>query len=544
MLHHAPLLSTIAVGLVFAFILGFGAMKARLSPIVGYLAAGLVIGPYTPGFVGDVELGKELSEIGVVLLMFGVGLHFSFGELLAVRKVALPGAVAQMLVATGLGTGLGLWLGWDPGASMLFGLALSVASTVVMLRALEDRQLVDTRAGHISVGWLIVEDLAMVIALVVIPVVAQGSGGAGAVAAGMGITILKVTAFVVLMVVVGKRAIPWLLAKVADTGSRELFTLGVLALGLGVAVGAAWLFEVSFALGAFFAGMILKESPLAHRAAEDSLPLRDAFAVLFFVSVGMLVDPSIVWEQPLAVAATVAVIVIGKFVAAFALVRILRYSRSMSLLVAASLAQIGEFSFILVTLGRDLDIVSGETKDLVLAGAIISIVLNPALFAWASSSYRAKHHAVAEADVAPATFEGAGHIIVVGDGRVGARAAAGLRSRGEHVVIVDDDETRIARVRGAGDDAILGNAARAKVLHAAGIERCAALVVALPDPLTAGVVIEKARAANPEALIIARGHNDRDVSYLRTQGADEVLVGVYQVADLMVERASTAPRLD
>ena len=535
MLHHAPLITTIATGLVAAFVLGFLAQKVRLSPIVGYLAAGLVIGPYTPGFVGDVEIAAQLSEIGVILLMFGVGLHFSFRELLAVRKVALPGAIAQMTLATVLGTGLGFVMGWGVAGSLLFGLALSVASTVVMLRALEERQMLDTRAGHIAVGWLIVEDLAMVIALVVVPVLAAGDGDVspGELAGELALTVLRVAAFVALMLVVGRRVIPWALARTADTGSRELFTLGVLAIGLGVAVGAAWLFEVSFALGAFFAGMILRESDLSHRAAEDSLPLRDAFAVLFFVSVGMLVDPGVVARQPWALLATVAIIVGGKFAVAYALVRVLRYSRSMSLVVAASLAQIGEFSFILVTLGADLEILHRDAQDLVLAGAIVSIVLNPLLFAWVARVYARS----GEVDDAPVAWEVSGHVVVVGFGRVGGRVAEKLWAAGIEVVVVDDDETRVARIRDLGHEAVLGNAARAKVLHAAGIESARLVLVGVPDPLNAGAVVATARELAPEADIVARGHGKRDVAYLREQGASRVLVGVHEIADLMVERA-------
>jgi CPA2 family monovalent cation:H+ antiporter-2 len=537
-LAHAPLLSTIAIGLVGAFILGFLAQKVNISPIVGYLFAGVLIGPYTPGFVGDAEVGRELAEIGVVLLMFGVGLHFSMKELLAVRRVALPGAIGQMTVATAAGTGLGIWLGWGLEASLLFGLALSVASTVVMLRALEDRQLLDTRAGHIAVGWLIVEDLAMVIALVVVPVLATGGNTPGEIAASVGWTIVKVGGFVALMVIVGRRVIPWLLAKVADTGSRELFTLAVLALGLGVAVGAAWLFDISFALGAFFAGMILKESPLSHRAADDSLPLRDAFAVLFFVSVGMLVDPAIFVEHPWSVAAVVVVVVVIKFATAFLVVRILKYSKSMSLVTAAALAQIGEFSFILVTLGRDLDILTAEMKDLVLAGAMVSILLNPLLFAWASRAYRQGQRddaAAADAAEYPTQYEGSDHTIIVGHGRVGARVAAGVRSRGHEVVIIEDNETRVEEIREAGHEAILGNAVRAKVLRAAGVENAHALIVATPDPLTAGAIITKARGASANVTILARGHNDEDATYLLDHGANQVIVGVYEVADIMVD---------
>ncbi|WP_062135321.1 YbaL family putative K(+) efflux transporter [Demequina aestuarii] len=538
MLHHAPLLTTIAAGLVVAFGLGFLAQKARLSPIVGYLAAGIVIGPFTPGYEADTELAMELAEIGVILLMFGVGLHFSFRELLAVRKVALPGAIAQMTAATALGTGLGLWIGWGLGASMLFGLALSVASTVVMLRALEDEQLLDTRGGHIAVGWLIVEDLAMVIALVMIPVLASGAGGPGALAGELAWTVVKVSAFVALMVVVGRRVVPWLLARVADSGSRELFTLSVLALGIGVAVGAAYLFDVSFALGAFFAGMILRESDLSHRAAEDSLPLRQAFAVLFFVAVGMLFDWRVIIEQPLALLGTFLVIVAGKTVVAFAIVRGLKYSKQMAIVVAAALAQIGEFSFILVTLGADLEILSGDARDLVLGGAILSIIANPLLFAWATRAYREMEYVVPMAD-APREYEGEDHVLVVGFGRVGARVAEGLWARGVPTVVVDDDERRVENLREQGREAILGNAVRAKVLQAAGIENATVVIVAIPDPLNAGAIVSKARAMRPEARIIGRGHREVDVEYLTEMGADRVIVGVHETADLMVAEADS-----
>jgi CPA2 family monovalent cation:H+ antiporter-2 len=528
MLHHAPLLMTIAVGLVMAFALGFLAQKLRLSPIVGYLAAGIVIGPFTPGYVGDVNIASQLAEIGVILLMFGVGLHFSIKDLLAVKRVAVPGAIAQMVVASALGTALGLILGWSLGGALLFGLALSVASTVVLLRALEDRQLLDTRGGHIAVGWLIVEDLAMVVALVAIPVIAADSGDPGSLGRELLWTLLKVSAFVALMIVVGRRVIPWMLAKVAATGSRELFTLGVLALGIGVAVGAAWLFDVSFALGAFFAGMILKESELSHRAADDSLPLRDAFAVLFFVSVGMLADWHIVIERPVAVLATVAVIVAGKFVVAYVLVRLLRYSNSMALVIAAALAQIGEFSFILMTLGEELHILDPDAQSLVLAGAIISIVLNPALFAWASRAYRRSH-------TPDAGEAGVASVVVVGYGRVGARVAAGLWDSDVDITVIDDDETRVQAIREAGHDAVLGNAVRKSAQRAAGIESAEALIIAIPDPLNAGAVIDTAKGLNPAIVILARGLRDADVAYLIERGASRVVVGVNEVADIMID---------
>lgn len=538
MLNHSPLLATIAVGLVAAFVLGYIGQRARMSPIVGYMAAGLLIGPFTPGFVGDGGLANQLSEIGVILLMFGVGLHFSVRELLAVKRVALPGAVVQMVVATALGTGLGLLFGWGLSASLLFGLALSVASTVVMLKALEERQMLDTRAGHIAVGWLIVEDLAMVVALVMVPVLAADDLAVGALGLDLALTVGKVTIFAVLMLVVGKRAIPWALARVAATGSRELFTLGVLALGLGVAVGAAWLFDVSFALGAFFAGMMLRESDLAHRAASDSLPLRDAFAVLFFLSVGMLVDPRVVLEKPVALAATVVVIIVGKLAIAYVVMRALKYSRAMALAVAASLAQIGEFSFILVTLGSDYELLPPDAQSLVLAGAIVSIAVNPLLFAWATRAYRSRNNAD-PTGVEPLASTASGHVIVVGHGRVGSRVTRQLWERGVDVVLIDDDETRIDQVRSEGHEAVLGNAARAKVLRAAGVKTASAVLIAIPDPLNAGAVIERVRAIAPHARIVARGHRDSDVAYLTEQGAHKVVVGVHEVADIMI--ASSSP---
>jgi len=528
MLHYAPLLMTIAVGLVVAFILGFAAQKAHLSPIVGYLAAGIAIGPFTPGYIADTDVATQLAEIGVILLMFGVGLHFSVKDLLAVKRVALPGAIVQMAVATALGTALGIVLGWSLGSSLLFGLALSVASTVVLLRALEDRQLLDTRGGHIAVGWLIVEDLAMVIALVAIPVIAADASDPGNLGKELLWTLIKVSAFVALMIIVGRRVVPWMLAKVAATGSRELFTLGVLALGIGVAVGAAQLFGVSMALGAFFAGMILKESELSHRAADDSLPMRDAFAVLFFVSVGMLADWHIVIERPFAVLATVLVIVVGKFAVAYGLVRMLRYSSSMALVIAASLAQIGEFSFILMSLGGELKIIDADATALVLAGAIISIILNPALFAWASRAYRASQ----ESD---AVVDGAASVVVVGYGRVGARVAAGLWDSDVDITIIDDDETRVETIRALGHEAVLGNAVRASAQRAAGVASAQALIIAIPDPLNGGAIIDTARKLNPNIVILARGLRDSDVTYLTEHGANRVIIGVNEVADIMID---------
>ena len=382
--HHTSLIAILCVGFVLAFVLGLLAQRLRLSPLVGYLVAGILAGPFTPGFVGDQTLAPQLAEIGVILLMFGVGLHFSLRDLMAVKAIALPGAVIQIAVATVLGWALARWLGWSHGAGLMFGLALSVASTVVLLRALEERRLLETGKGRIAIGWLIVEDLAMVLALVLLPALAGTLGGESSgeqnVWLALLLTLGKVAGFVAVMLIVGRRAIPWVLERVAGTGSRELFTLCVLAIAMGVAFGAAELFGVSFALGAFFAGMLLNESEFSHKAAQDSLPMRDAFAVLFFVSVGMLFDPHIVVEQPLAILATFLIIVFGKSVAAWAIVRAFGKSHSTALTISASLAQIGEFSFILAGLGLSLKILPQAGHDLILAGALLSIVVNPFLF--------------------------------------------------------------------------------------------------------------------------------------------------------------------
>src|SRR5215470_5360650 len=384
--HDMPLLSTIVIGLVLAFALGALAHRLRISPLVGYLVAGIIVGPFTPGYVANPTIAHELAEIGVILLMFGVGLHSSLNDLLSVRAIAIPGAVVQIAAATALGMGLAWLLGWSLGAGIVFGLALSVASTVVLLRAMRERRLLETERGRIAVGWLIVEDIAMVLALVLLPALAPMLKGAAAtslwaLALPVAITLGKVTAFVAIMLVVGKRVIPWVLHYVAHTGSRELFRLAVLAIALGVAYESAMLFDVSFALGAFFAGMVLSESELSQRAATETLPLRDAFAVLFFVSVGMLVDPMIVVRDTGAVLVTLLIIVLGKSLAAFAIVRLFGHPTSTALTISASLAQIGEFSFILASLGVGLALLPDRGRDLILAGAILSIMLNPLFFA-------------------------------------------------------------------------------------------------------------------------------------------------------------------
>jgi len=553
--HNTPLISTIVAGLVLAFIFGVVAQRLRVSPLVGYLLAGVVIGPFTPGYVADQRLANELAEIGIILLMFGVGLHFSLKDLLSVRAIAIPGAMVQIAVATALGIGLGHALGWPLGGGLVFGLALSVASTVVLLRALQERRLVDSHRGRIAVGWLIVEDLAMVLTLVLLPAVAdllkgQANGASwDSVALPIALTLGKVAAFVAFMLVVGRRVIPWMLHYVAHTGSRELFRLAVLTISLGVAFGAAVLFDVSFALGAFFAGMILSESELSQRAANETLPLRDAFAVLFFVSVGMLVDPAILIREPLPVLATVLIIVFGKSLAAFAIVRLFGHPSMTALTISASLAQIGEFSFILASLGVSLALMPERGRDLVLAGAIISILLNPLMFAlldrFGMRETLSKVKAVTpDPDIQVNTTLGAGpepahhdgHVVLVGYGRVGSTVSAALRQDGAGFVVIENDAERVAQLQREGIAAVGGNAAAPDMLEAADIAGSRGLLVAIPDAFEGGQIVAKARALNQTLPIIARAHSTEEVAHLKSNGADVVIMGEDEIARAMLAR--------
>jgi CPA2 family monovalent cation:H+ antiporter-2 len=554
--HEVPLITTLAGGFVLAFILGALANRLRVSPLVGYLLAGIVVGPFTPGFVADTHLAPQLAEVGVILLMFGVGLHFSLADLLSVKGIAIPGAIAQIAAATALGLGLAVLLGWSAGAGLVFGLCLSVASTVVLLRALEERRLLDTRRGRIAVGWLIVEDLAMVVTLVLLPALAEplAGEGEGGLAAGfadpglwlsLALTLGKVALFVAIMLVAGRRVIPWLLARIAMTGSHELFTLAVLAVALGVAFAAAELFGASFALGAFFAGMVLAGSHLSHDAAEDILPLRDAFAVLFFVSVGMLFDPMVLLREPLPIVATVLIIVFGKSLAAFLIVLAFGHPLRTALTVSVSLAQVGEFSFILAGLGLSLDLLPKEGQDLVLAGAIVSILLNPVLFGllarlepWLEA--RALRAAADTEPVAtPVALDLEGHVVIVGYGRVGRRAAARLAAAGLAFVVV---ERRAERLEGEperlGGRAIVGGAERQETLSAAGIRRARAILVAIPNGYEAAHVVTLARELNPSLAVIARAHSDAEEAHLREQGAQTVLLAEHELADRMAALAT------
>jgi len=553
MSHDTSLIDIVAVGLGLAFVLGALANKLRLSPLVGYLLAGVLVGPFTPGFVADQEIANQLSEIGVMLLMFGVGLHFSLDDLLEVKWIAIPGALAQIAVATLLGMGLAWAMDWPLLHGLVFGLALSVASTVVLLRAMEQRRLLDTRRGRIAVGWLIVEDLVMVLALVLLPALGGmlGEGGArpedtgfGTILAALGWTLLKVGLFVAVMLVVGRRVIPWILEKVAGTGSRELFTLSVLAIALGVAFGSATLFGVSFALGAFFAGMLLNESELSHKAANDSLPLRDAFAVLFFVSVGMLFDPRILLTHPWQLLGTLAIILVGKSVAAYWIVRAFRHPPSTALTISVSLAQIGEFSFILAGLGVSLQILPPTGRDLILAGALLSIIANPLLFAWLDR--REARLAAAEAPAQPEPPPGpalvpGNHAIIVGYGRVGSELAGVLRERGVSVLVIDNDKDHIERAHAAGFPGVRGNAAAERVLAEAHPETASIAIFAIPQPLEAGEAIAKLRALNPALPVLARAHSDAEVRHLLAHGADGAVMAERELAYSLAEMVMATP---
>jgi CPA2 family monovalent cation:H+ antiporter-2 len=574
--HHTPLITTIVVGLGLAFLFGTLANRLRLSPLVGYLVAGVLIGPFTPGYVADQGLALQLAEIGVILLMFGVGLHFSLSDLLSVRAIAVPGALGQIAIATLMGLGLALLLGWTVGAGLVFGLALSVASTVVLLRALQERRLIETERGHIAVGWLIVEDVAMVFTLVLLPTLAGFLGGRSAVQVpqtdlggivtwlnphtvwgALAFTVLKLTAFGISMLLIGRRLIPWMLHYVAHTGSRELFRLSVFATALGVAFGSAELFGVSFALGAFFAGMIMAESQLSHQAAQETLPLRDAFAVLFFVSVGMLFDPTILLREPLAVLATVLIIVIGKSIAAFLIVRAFGHPLSTAVTISASLAQIGEFSFILAGLGVTLGLLPEAGRGLILAGALLSILLNP-LFFYVADLLKPQPMPRVDVTPVPPSTEAVpsasipetaplakpepnlprttlhDHTVLVGYGRVGSLVGQALKERGMPFLVIEERPEVVERLRTDGIETILGQAGQRGLLEAVNLAGAFCLISAIPNPFEASHLIETARAANPDLRIIARAHSEAEIDHLYRYGASLVVMGEMEIARGMI----------
>ena len=538
--HDVTLIAILAGGFGLALIFGLAVSYLKMPPLLGYLIAGVVIGPATPGFVADIGLSTQLAEIGVMLLMFGVGLHFSINDLLAVKKIAVPGALFQMAVATALGYLVAHYWGWSLIGSIIFGLSLSVASTVVLLRALESKGLLETANGQIAVGWLVVEDLMMVLALVLVPVMAEIYGNDGSVAQStssselftlIGITLAKVTAFIVLMLVVGKRLLPKMLWIVAKSGSRELFTLAVIASAIGIAFLAAELFDVSFALGAFFAGMMLGESELSKRAADESLPLRDAFAVLFFVSVGMLFNPEIIWQEPIKLLIVIAIIMVGKTLAAILLVLLFKYPLGTALTVGVSLAQIGEFSFILAGMGLAMNLIPNEAYSLILAGAILSIAFNSFLFngiepalVWArkrSQLARKLDERLDPLSLLPSTVNQSllhKQVVIVGYGRVGKKVFENLKSHNINCVIAEKDRGLVENLRNQNIPAVTGDAADPFVLIQAHIARAAILVIATKDSIDISKMVETARTLNPEVKIFIRARNPEEVDLYEKEG--------------------------
>ena len=554
--HDVSLIATIAAGFGLAMVFGFIAVRLRLPPLVGYLLAGILIGPATPGFVGDVGLAAQLAEIGVMLLMFGVGLHFSLDDLMSVRRIAVPGAIVQIAVATLLGAGAAMTWGWSLVAALVFGLSLSVASTVVLLRALESRGLLQSVNGQIAVGWLIVEDLVMVLVLVLLPALAavlamgEEAPNGAALWQALGLTLAKVAAFIAIMLVVGKRLLPRALWWVAQTGSRELFTLTVVTAAIGVAFGAAKLFDVSFALGAFFAGMMMRESEFSHRAADESLPLRDAFAVLFFVSVGMLFEPAVIWNEPVKLLVAVAIILAGKTLAAIGLVLLFRYPLNTALTVGASLAQIGEFSFILAGLGVALQLMPAEGQSLILASALISIAANSAIFAAVNPLRRwilarsqvarrleARDDPLAELPLSTDPAWLRGQVVLVGWGEVGRRIGQTLQERGIPFVVADPNRELIDQLRLKGMAAVSGDPASPELLAQAHIARAAVLVTTITDPVQVRAMVAAARTLNPAIGIILRARSHDEARIFTDEGLGEVLTEKGEIARSMAETA-------
>jgi CPA2 family monovalent cation:H+ antiporter-2 len=537
---HSDLILTLVSAFVAAFVAGFIAGRLGLPPIVGYLLAGVAIGPHTPGGSADTTIASDLAEVGVVLLMFGVGLHFSLKELLSVGRIAIPGAIGQSMVATLLGIGASQLWGWSITDGLIFGLCLSVASTVVLLRALEDRNLIETHAGRVAVGWLIVEDIFTVLILILLPAFADSEESAGGIVADVAnlspsleviAALAQAAVFVFLMLFLGARLIPRLLSEVVRAGSRELFTLCILALALGVSFGSAELFGTSLALGAFLAGIVLNESELSHRAGLEALPLRDAFAVLFFVSVGMLFEPDILVDEPMKVALVVAIIVAGKALAAWFIVAGLGYGIRTGITVAAALAQIGEFSFILAALGNQLDLLPEEATSLILAGAIISITLNPFLFArvdgvaeWLSGlaglRRLAERRAPEEEQEEVALRR---HVVICGFGRAGALLARILSGRGLPFVIVENDPFVYERARDAGYTCVFGDATQLTVLEQAGVDEARALAVTFSAQPSGPIAVHNALSLNEHLNVVARGSGPETHQLLIRAGASEVV---------------------
>lgn len=554
--HDVDLIILLAVGFGLALIFGYAAARLKLPPLVGYLIAGIMISPNTPGIEADMALANQLAELGVMFLMFGVGMHFSLKDLLAVRRIALPGAMLQIAVATLMGMGLTLWWGWNVGPALVFGLSLSCASTVVLLKALGDRGQLDSVNGKIAVGWLLVEDLVMVLVLVLLPATATLLGGEApahdahasthSIWVTLLLTLLKVSAFIAFMLIVGKRLIPRIMMKVASTGSRELFTLTVVAAAVSIAYGSYALFGVSMALGAFFAGMVVKESDFSHRAEQETEPLREIFSILFFVSVGMLFDPRIVVEQPLQILGVVIIIMLGKTLAAMALVLFFRYPINTALTVGASLAQIGEFSFILATLGLSLKLLTLDAQNLILAGAMISISLNSLVFAavepvhkWIRArSYLARllERSSDPLKMLPDEVDQSylkNQVVVVGYGEVGRRITRSLQAQGIKVVIAEESREIVENLRAKGIAAVCGDATEPAVLIQAHIMHASMLVVSPVDILYVRRMAEIARQLNPDIEIMICAESPEEARLIRTENIGKVYYAKQEMADNM-----------
>jgi CPA2 family monovalent cation:H+ antiporter-2 len=560
--HNLDLILTLAGGFTAALVLGYLTQRAGLSPIVGYLLAGTLVGPHTPGFVANSEIAEQLAEVGVILLMFGVGLQFHIEELLAVRRVAIPGAIGQSVVATALGASIAYLFGWSWQAGVIFGMALAVASTVVLIRVLADHRDLHTPTGHIAVGWLVVEDLFTVIALVLLPVLFADSAAESSVAWALGLTALKVAALVGFTIVVGTRVIPWVLDHIADTGSRELFTLTVLTLALGIAVGSAMVFGVSMALGAFLAGLVVGRSDYSLRAASEALPMRDAFAVLFFVAVGMLLSPRYLFEAPGLIFATLAVVMIGKPLVALMIVRMLGYPFKVALSIAVALAQIGEFSFILSSIGTDLGILSPDATNTLVAVAIVSIVLNPILYRtipgienWAASHpslwklLNPPLNAATTAGAPVRSRDGSRRAIIVGYGPTGRTLGRLLRDNGIEPLVIELNMETVRELREQGIEAVYGDATRLDTLEAARAANASTLILTSAGMSNAAEVIRAARELNPKIQVLARAAYLRDLPDLQKAGADRIFSGEGEVAlglvETILERlGATAEQID
>jgi monovalent cation:H+ antiporter-2, CPA2 family len=550
--HSTPLISTLAVALGAALLLGVLATRLKIPAIVGYLLAGIAIGPFTPGYTADYAIAAQFAEIGIMLLMFGVGLHFSIDDLRRVRKIAIPGALIQISVATSLGAWVALAWGWEVSAAIIFGLSLSVASTVVLLRGLQAKNQLNGIGGRIAVGWLVVEDLVMVLALVLLPPLAQwmnhtDNQSTGDILALLSISLIKIIAFIVIMWGLGRKIFPRLLWMIASTQSRELFTLCVIATAVSIAFGASHIFGVSFSLGAFIAGMVLGESEFSHRAARESLPLQEAFAVLFFVSVGMLFDPHILIQEPLKVFVVLGIIIFGKSLAAVILVLIFKYRLGVAILIAASLAQIGEFSFILAALGLSLNLLPAEGQHLILAGALISIALNPLLFAFIkpleswlhrhSKLMRQWEHIQDPLAELPATTHQkylSGQVVIVGYGQIGQTISQTLIDSGIPHVIAEQNRALVEELRQKGMPAVFGDASDASVLIQAHILKASMLLMTSPT-LAIQTLAETARTLNPNIEILVTWNNAKDIHQVKEWTKGEVFYGELEIAKNMTQ---------